>query len=193
MTAEYLMRREMEHILAALTPQNRLVCRVCVATGLRVGDVVALRTAQLAPQFWVTEAKTGKRRRVNLARDLLADLQEAAGKTWVFPGGRDDSKHRTRQAVWHDVKRAAAAFRLPQNVAVHSLRKLYAVEALEHSRGNYAKVQRLLNHTDQSTTMIYAMAYELYRTKYGDGATPKARRARFSRPHASNAKRGGGR
>lgn len=170
MTTEYLMRREMEHVLAALTPANRLVCRVCAETGLRVGDVVALRTAQLAPQFWVTEQKTGKRRRVNLRRELLDRLRAQAGETWVFEGARDRRKHRSRQAVWRDVKRAARAFRLPQNVAVHSLRKLYAVEQVEHNRGNYARVQKLLNHADISTTMIYAMSYELYKAKYPERA-----------------------
>lgn len=167
MTTEYLMRREMEHVLAALTPANALVCRVCAHTGLRVGDVVALRTADLKPQFWITEAKTGKRRRVNLPRQLLADLKAQAGQTWVFEGARSPTKHRTRQAVWWDVKRAARAFRLPQNVGVHSLRKRYAVEQLEHSRGNYARVQRLLNHADMATTMVYAMSYQLYLAKYG--------------------------
>lgn len=161
------MRREMEHVLAALTPANALVCRVCAHTGLRVGDVVALRTADLRPQFWITEAKTGKRKRVNLPKQLLADLKAQAGQTWVFEGARSPAKHRTRQAVWHDVKRAARAFRLPQNVGVHSLRKRYAVEQLEHSRGNYAKVQRLLNHADMATTMVYAMSYQLYLAKYG--------------------------
>ena len=165
------MRREMEHVLAALTPANALVCRVCAHTGLRVGDVVALRTADLKPQFWITEAKTGKRRRVNLPKQLLADLKAQAGQTWVFEGARGPGKHRTRQAVWHDVKRAARAFRLPQNVGVHSLRKRYAVEQLEHSRGNYARVQKLLNHADMATTMVYAMSYQLYLAKYGDRTT----------------------
>lgn len=161
------MWREMEHVLAALTPANRLVCRVCVATGLRVGDVVALRTAQLAPQFWITEQKTGKRRRVNLNKTLLEELKANAGPIWVFPGARSQDKHRTRQAVWHDVKRASRAFRLPQNVGVHSLRKVYAVDQLKKGRGNLQKVQRLLNHADLSTTMIYAMSYQLYLAKYG--------------------------
>lgn len=164
------MRREMEHVLAALTPANALVCRVCAHTGLRVGDVVALRTADLRPQFWITEQKTGKRRRVNLPKRLLADLKAQAGQTWVFEGARSHVKHRTRQAVWYDVKRAARAFRLPQNVGVHSLRKRYAVEQLEHSRGNYAKVQKLLNHADMATTMVYAMSYQLYLAKYGQTA-----------------------
>ena len=169
MTAEYLLYREMEHVMAALMPANRLVCRVCVATGLRVGDVVALKTEQLAPQFWVTEQKTRKRRRVNLTAQLLRMLREQAGEVWVFPGARDPRKHRTRQAVWADVKRAAKAFRLPQNVSPHSLRKVYAVEALKRSKGDLKRVQRAMNHADQSTTMIYAMSYQLYMDKYGPG------------------------
>ena len=167
MTTEFLMWQEMEHVLAALTPANRLVCRVCVATGLRVGDVVALRTDQIGPQFWVTEQKTGKRRRVNLSKALLEELRANAGPVWVFPGARSQDKHRTRQAVWRDVKRASRAFRVPQNVGVHSLRKVYAVDQLKKGRGNLQKVQRLLNHADMSTTMIYAMSYQLYLAKYG--------------------------
>ena len=157
----------MEHVFAALTPANRLVCRVCVDTGLRVGDVVALRTDQLAPQFWVAEAKTGKRRRVNLTKELLEQLRRQAGPTWVFSSPKDPSKHRTRQAVWYDVKRASKAFRLPQNVAPHSLRKIYAVELLKRSKGNVGRVQRALNHSDMATTMVYVMAYQLYQAKYG--------------------------
>lgn len=167
MTAEYLLHREMEHVFAALTPANRLVCRVCVSTGLRVGDVVQLRTDQLASQFWITEQKTGKRRRVNLAAPLLKELREQAGREWVFESAKGPDKHRTRQAVWRDVKRAAKAFRLPQNVSVHSLRKVWAVDKLGKARGNLAVVQRGLNHSDQATTMIYAMAYQLYVAKYG--------------------------
>lgn len=167
MTTEYLINREMEHVFAALMPENRLVCRVCVATGLRVGDVLALRTEQLSPQFWVVESKTKKRRRVNLKADLLADLKAHAGKEWVFPG-RNPQKHRTRQAVWRDVKRASKAFRLPQNVAVHSLRKVYAHETLVKSKGDLSKVQKALNHSDAATTLIYVMAYQLYQAKYGE-------------------------
>ena len=167
MTTEYLMRREMEHVFAALTPPNRLVCRVAVHTGLRVGDILRIPTAKLGTQFWVTEQKTGKRRRVNLPRELVEDIRAQAGPEWAFPGARDPSKHRTRQTVWADVKRAAKAFRMPQNVGVHSLRKRYAVEQLERTGGNFAKVQRLLNHADMATTMIYAMSYQLYMTKYG--------------------------
>ena len=157
----------MEHVFAALTPANRLACRVAVRTGLRIGDVLSIPTAKLGRQFWVVEAKTGKRRRVNLPQGLVDEISAQAGEVWAFPGAHDPAKHRTRQAVWADVKRAAKAFRMPQNVGVHSLRKRYAVEQLERSGGNYGRVQRLLNHGDMATTMIYAMSYQLYLAKYG--------------------------
>lgn len=167
LTTEYLVKREMEHVLAALTPTNRLVCRVCVATGLRIGDVVSMRTSQLQPQFWITEQKTGKRRRVNLSKQMFEELKAQSGEQWVFESTRGPDKHRTRQTVWADVKRAAKAFRLPQNVGVHSFRKVFAVEQLNKTKGDLSKVQKKLNHADKATTMIYAMSCQLYESKYG--------------------------
>lgn len=163
MTTEYLLRREMDHVLAALTLSNRLVCRVCLQTGLRVGDVVSLKTRDLKGQFWIVESKTKKRRRVNLPRDLLNQITAQAGEVWAFPG-RKPGQHRTRQAVWADVKRAAKAFRIRQNVAPHSFRKVYAVELLRRC-GDVKRVQRALNHSDCATTMVYVMAAELLDAK----------------------------
>lgn len=157
MKTDYLLASELENVLSALMPENRLVCRVCLHTGLRVGDVLELRTDQIKPNFWITERKTGKRRRVGLPAPLLGEMRRVAGKTYVFEGRNSPDKHRTRQAVWKDVKRAAKAYRLPQNVAPHSLRKYYAVE-LMHKYGDLERVRRALNHSDECTTLIYAMA-----------------------------------
>lgn len=165
MKTEYLLNREVEHVLAALTPSNRLAVRVALHTGLRIGDVLSLETAQLSTRFYITEAKTGKRRLVGLPAPLLADLRKHAGKKWVFPKMGKPDEHRTRQAVFCDVKRAAKAFRLPQNVAPHSFRKVYAVNLLERY-GDIEKVRRALNHSSQTVTMIYAMADKLLRAKH---------------------------
>lgn len=76
MKTEYMLNREVDLVLAALTPANRLVMRVALHTGLRVGDVLALKSDQLKPHFWVTESKTGKRRQVGLPQPLLTDLKK---------------------------------------------------------------------------------------------------------------------
>lgn len=153
---DYIKGDEMGHVLALLMPQNALICEVALHTGLRIGDVLHLRTEQLRQQFYITEAKTGKRRRVNLTGDLLRRIRTQAGDPWAFPG-RKAGKPKTRQAVWADVKRAAAALRLPANVAPHSLRKRYAVNLYRRS-GDLGAVQRALNHEGPIVTMLYALA-----------------------------------
>ena len=157
MKTEYLLKREVDQVLYALTPANRLVIQTAMHTGLRVSDVLQLRTEQLKPRFWLSESKTGKKKLVGLPAELLTQLREQAGRNYVFEGRYGEGTHRTRQAVWRDVKRAARAYRLPQNVAPHSFRKVYAVELL-HKYGDIEKVRRALNHGSDSVTMIYAMA-----------------------------------
>lgn len=156
MKAEYLLNREVELILAALMPANALALRVALHTGLRIGDVLRLKPEQLKTRFWITEQKTGKKRQIGLPEKLLVELRETAGEYWVFPG-RDPEKHRTRQAVWKDMKRAAKAFRLPVNVGTHSARKFYAVE-LMRKYGDIDRVRRALNHDSETVTLLYAMA-----------------------------------
>ena len=153
----------MDLILAALMPDNRMVCQVALHTGLRVSDILALRKEQLARCFWITEQKTGKRRQVGLPDWLIEIIKNRAGESeWAFPG-KDPKKPRTRQAVWKDLKRVQRAFRLPVNVGTHSMRKDYAVDLME-KYGDIEKVKRALNHSDASVTIIYAMADKLTET-----------------------------
>lgn len=158
-----MLEKELELVLQLLTYENRLVMRTALHTGLRIGDVLRLKPEHIRPNFWITEQKTGKRRQVGIPEPLLGDLRKAAGEKWVFPG-RDPEKPRTRQAVWKDVKRAAKAMRLPQNVAPHSARKVYAVDLL-HRYGDIKRVQRALNHNCEIVTLIYAMADHQLRAK----------------------------
>lgn len=173
MRTEALLEREVAMVFRALTPENELACQVALHTGLRIGDVLKLRTEQLRPQFWVTESKTGKRRQVGLPGPLLERLRQYAGKEWVFPGRIDG--HRTRQAVWADVKRAAKLYRFPHNIGCHSLRKTYAQEVLRQT-GDIEKVKKALNHSSIEVTLVYLIAsYNLSR-KHLKPAKPGRRR-----------------
>lgn len=175
MRTEYLLDREVENVLAALTPSNRLVMRVALHTGLRISDILKLRTDQLASRLWVREAKTGKRKQVGLPGPLLDDLRAHSGAVYVFPSRCNPNAHRTRQAVWRDVKRAAKAFRIPQNVAPHSFRKVYAVGLLERY-GDIARVRRALNHSSDSVTVVYALADAALRAKFKRGRRSSGRK-----------------
>lgn len=174
-TTEYLLDRELDAILYALTPGNRLVARAQLETGLRVSDVLGLQFWQLRPQFWITERKTGKRRHIGMSAQLIDEIRAEAAERiparalrdararkvgapvcWAFPG-RDWRKHRTRQAVWRDIRRVARAYKIPVTAGTHSMRKIYAVR-LRDKYGDIDRVRRALNHDDVSITLLYAMA-----------------------------------
>jgi len=175
MTTEYLLNEQVGHVLAALTPQNALIMQAVLHTGLRISDVLELRTADLRPSMWVQEKKTGKRHRCGLPGPLLARIRAQAGPEWAFPGTKPGT-HKTRQAVWKDVKRAAKAFRLPQNVGTHSFRKVYAVDLMRRYK-DIRRVQRALSHSSPSVTAIYVMADALLYQKQVVKAQRAARRS----------------
>lgn len=158
MRSDYIDKDIVGHVLYALTAQNRLVCMVALETGLRVSDIVGLKTADIKKQsFVLTEMKTKKKRKIRLREGLRKELLKQAGKIYVFEHRTDPNKHRTRQAVYNDIKRAAKLFRIKENISPHSLRKLYAVD-LYKKTNSLSKVMDALNHDNDVVTMIYALA-----------------------------------
>ena len=162
--SSWLNDQSMQHVLAALMPANRLVMRCCLASGLRVSDVLEMRTSRLARRMTIRERKTGKSRRITWPASIYEDLEAQAGRYWVFEGRTDPKKHRTRQTVYKDVRRAAAAFRragsVPKDAVVspHSARKIAAVHA--YHDGGLDAARKLLNHSsdDAEVTLLYALA-----------------------------------
>lgn len=180
MRTEYIHKQELQHLLAALSPQNRLAMEISLATGLRIGDVLNIRTEALLAaserRLSVRELKTGKIRRFTLPVELYSRAISIAGKIFVFENRLDWRRPRTRQAVFKDLKRIAQIFKIKPNVAPHTARKVYAVEAY-HRTGDMKRVQALLNHSSEAVTMLYALADKLT-VRRGTGG----RQAEKSRP-----------
>lgn len=173
MRAEWVESAEFGHLLAALMPQNRLALETSLLTGLRIGDVLNLRTEKLRQRMSVREQKTGKYRRVYFPALLYDRLVANSGRIWVFEGRLDYRKHRTRTAVYNDLVRAAKLFRvdgkrLRAHVTPHSARKLYAV-ADYRKHCDMRRVQRLLNHSREAVTVLYAMADVLTERRLNGG------------------------
>lgn len=169
MRSGYIVREELGHVLGALMPPNRLACEISAATGLRLGDVLAMTRQQVeqGQRFTIHEQKTGKTRKVYIPKDLHARALQMAGHRFVFEGRLSGKKHRTRQAVYKDLMRAAALFRLKEHISPHTCRKVWAVNAYRNSGGDLRRVQKLLNHESEAVTVIYAMADRLAARRTG--------------------------
>lgn len=163
--SRWVCREDMNHILAACTWENELALRVSMSYGLRIGDVLRMPSTVLKTGRWsFREEKTGKRRRVTLSKALCRYLVGISGKVYVFEHRTDWHKHRTRQAVFKDIKRAARLFRI-DGVSPHTARKIYGVEQYRLSGGDMKKVQKLLNHSDEAVTALYALADQLTKAR----------------------------
>lgn len=158
-TADYIKPDNFAHILSALMPANRLALITSLTTGLRIDDVLSLKTETIKNErFTVKEMKTGKTKRVRLSKELRNKLFAQSGRFFVFEHRTDPKKHRTRQAVFKDLKRACKLFRVEGlNISPHTARKIYAVEQYKRTC-SLRSVQKLLNHSDEAVTMLYAMA-----------------------------------
>lgn len=136
--------------------ENALALRTSLETGLRIDDVLHLRSSDLDGRtLSCTAMKTGKKVKKVISADLAKRLRQVESCGRLFDG-RFHNKPRTRQAVWRDVKKAARRLSLDGNIAPHSARKTYAVEDFKDN--GLRKVQDDLQHDNINTTMIYAFA-----------------------------------
>lgn len=161
MKSRYLDGYEVEALKGALPRYMWLPLAVAAETGLRVGDVVALRRADFdSGGFRYTAAKTGKEGYAPIGASLMADLWEEWARIdseWCFPSPYKSGRHLTRQAVWARVKRACEKGGVrPAGASPHSLRKVYAVK--ECKRHGIEATKEALQHDRISTTEIYALA-----------------------------------
>jgi integrase len=156
--SDFTPRDEFRHLLAALTPSNRLALETSLATGLRISDVLNLKTSDLKERFSIKELKTGKKKSVRIPKVLLFRLKSISGRFFVFEHRFTHLKHKTRQAVYKDLKRVCHIFKIKNlQLSPHSARKIYAV--LEYQKTHdLKKVCSLLNHDSEAVTMLYAMA-----------------------------------
>ena len=135
------------------------------ATGLRVSELVSLRTEQinLEGDYLTVRGKGGKVRVLPFGRwaeeKLRIYLRQVRPRLLL---GRTSSvlfltrsgKALTRQGFWKLIRRYALAAGIERKVTPHTLRHSFATHLLEGG-ADLRAVQSMLGHSDISTTQIY--------------------------------------
>jgi integrase/recombinase XerD len=141
------------------------------ATGMRVSELVSLKKTDLASgrRFIIVKGKGGKERMVPMGKvaaraagDYLKALKaDGAHKDspWLFPT-RSSKGYLTRVRAFQLIKEVAARAGLdPSRISVHVLRHAFATHLLANG-ADLRAVQKLLGHSDISTTQIYTHVLE---------------------------------
>ena len=166
-----LSEQEVERLLAAPDLEtasgvrDRAMLEVLYATGLRVSELVGLRSEQvnLIQGVLRVVGKGGKERLVPLGEPAVEWLERYFRKgrpdilgerptPALFPTSR--GRAMTRQAFWYLIKRYAVRAGISQGISPHTLRHAFATHLLDHG-ADLRVVQMLLGHRDISTTQIY--------------------------------------
>lgn len=124
-----------------------LALRIMRQTGLRVGDVLALRAVDIGGIIAVRERKTRKYRYIMLSPALVWEMSLYAG----LHGG-DYVIDCDRSTIYRQVHGIAQALGW-QHISAHSVRKLYARSVARC--GGVRAARQALGHTDVGTTMMY--------------------------------------
>jgi integrase/recombinase XerD len=166
-----LTEADVEALLAApdvdtpLGLRDRAMLEVLYATGLRVSELVQLRTAEVGLDMGVVRVfgKGGKERLVPLGEESIDWLRryENEARAALLRGRTTDAVFvtprgapMTRQAFWYLIKRHAARAIPGKSLSPHTLRHAFATHLLNHG-ADLRVVQMLLGHADISTTQIY--------------------------------------
>ena len=145
--------------------RDRSMLEVMYGAGLRVSELVALRTGQYNDRqgFFRITGKGNRERLVPVgeaARDMLDRYRVEARLVLIkgrasdvlFPSNRGNAM--TRQTFWHAIKRYAQVAGIRHAVSPHSLRHAFATHLLNHG-ADLRVVQMLLGHSAMTTTQIY--------------------------------------
>jgi integrase/recombinase XerD len=152
----------------ATTPmglRDRAMLETLYATGLRVSELVALKTFDANLQAGVVRVlgKGAKERLVPLGEEsvhwlskYLAEARSAFQRNKqsdaLFPTARGAGM--TREAFWHLIRRYGARAIPGKKLSPHVLRHAFATHLINHG-ADLRVVQLLLGHADISTTQIY--------------------------------------
>ncbi|MBT1535711.1 site-specific tyrosine recombinase XerD [Ralstonia solanacearum] len=180
-----LSEAQVEALIAApdvdtpLGLRDRAMIELMYASGLRVSEIVALKSVEVGLNEGVVRVIGGKG-----GKDRLVPFGAEAGD-WLRRYLHDGRKGRTallgkrtadalfvtargdgmtRQAFWHLIKRYALRADIRAPLSPHTLRHAFATHLLNHG-ADLRVVQMLLGHADISTTQIYThVARERLRT-----------------------------
>ncbi len=188
-----LTEQQVERLLAApdvLDPlglRDRAMLELIYASGLRVSELVTLRTVQLGLNEGVLRVtgKGSKERLVPFGQEAGAWLQRYLDAA----RGSILSEHRvsealfvtslgqgmSRQMFWKIIRKYAVVAGINQHLSPHTLRHAFATHLLNHG-ADLRVVQMLLGHADISTTQVYT----------------HVARERLRQLHAQHHPRGGG-
>lgn len=145
--------------------RDKAMLELLYATGMRVSEMIDIRTDDIDANIGYINCRSGKENRVipiyslagkalrNYIENVRPELLKGKEATDILflncRGGK-----MTRQGFWKIIKYYAAAAGIDKDITPHTLRHSFAAHLVENG-ADLKAVQEMLGHTDISSTRVY--------------------------------------
>lgn len=146
--------------------KNYLICKLSLETGMRVSEVISLKLEDIdwnTGKTHIKEAKGKKDRIVYLNPNLLAELRLLVDRLELGIKGLLFSSRSGKQLDKNNINRMLKTYAskadIEKHFTFHTFRHTYGTK-LYKDTGDIRIVQKVLGHSDISTTMIYTHIFD---------------------------------
>ena len=157
----YLTAEEARKLVGALRSSCNVMLQyiipMLILTGARKMEVQCARWEDInwEQRIWrIPISKSGKARHVPIsdgALIILESIPRIEGCQWIFPNPKTHKPYKSFYGSWHTARKSVGL----SDVRIHDLRHSFASFLVNSGRSLY-EVQRILGHTQISTTQRYA-------------------------------------
>lgn len=145
--------------------RDKAMLELLYATGIRVSELISLKTSDVNLQMGFVVCKDSNKERVipfgNKARSALLAYLESGREAMIESYESDvlfvncSGQPMSRQGFWKLIKYYAKKAGIDEEITPHTLRHSFAAHLVENG-ADLRSVQEMLGHSDISTTQIYA-------------------------------------
>ena len=130
-----------------------LICKVIANTGVRVSELINLKTAEISKGYTDIVGKGNKTRRIYFTKTLLDEIKDLCGSEYIIENRY--GKQMSTRGVAQLLKTAGEKSGVPKEVMhPHSFRHFFAKQFLKNKQ-DVTLLGDLLGHSNISTTAIY--------------------------------------
>lgn len=135
------------------SPKVWLIAKVIGSTGVRVSELIELKTKDLDKGYTDIISKGNKQRRIYFPEKLVEEIKDKCGKIYIVENRYGEKI--TKRGVSSILIKAGEKIGIPKEVMhPHSFRHFFAKQFLKN-KNDISLLGDILGHSDISTTAIY--------------------------------------
>lgn len=155
------VKESKDSVTKKLNDRNYTLFITGINIGLRISDLLRLKVKDVKNGYMsVREKKTKKINQIVITSDLTRFLDQYIKRydldleDYLFTSRKGINKHITETQAYRVMQRLAKGVKLNYPIGTHSMRKTFGYHYYKKTN-NVVALQKMLNHSDPQTTLIY--------------------------------------